>query len=335
MISDTPPDALQPPPLVPPRPQTVATTSLRPNPHNPRVLFDSEPLATLEASIRKVGILVPLTVYQAAGSRQFTILDGQRRWICATRIGLEEVPINQVTEPSLAQNIVTMFQIHKLRKDWELMPTALKLGVLIKELDENRDAALADLTGLDVAVITRCKKLLSFEGDYQDRMLDPEPARRLSADLFIEMYPVLNDRSVRAASWYNRRQMIDAFIRKQTEKKSGFKSVTDFRKIKSYLTVARAANREDEILGRLHALVENDDITIADLEIEAARIHREAETLTRQLVRLRTEVLSIDPDTFLAEEELWQELEHLLAALRQKLIEAERRDPVGIAESAT
>lgn len=334
MAHDMPPDAVQPPPLMPPRPQTVLTRSLRPNPHNPRVLFDTEPLATLEASIRKVGILVPLTVYRALGSQQFTILDGQRRWICASRIGLKEVPINQVTEPSLAQNIVTMFQIHKLRKDWELMPTALKLGVLIKELDENRDAALADLTGLDVAVITRCKKLLSFEGDYQDRMLNLEPAKRLSADLFIEMYPVINDRSVRAAPWYNRREMIDAFIRKQTEKKSGFKSVTDFRKIKSYLTVARAASREAEILSRLHDLIRHDHVTIADLEIEAARIHREAETLTKQLIRLRADILSIDPDTFLAEEELWQELEHLLSALRCKLVEAERREPAGTPESA-
>lgn len=326
MQTDMPPDAVQPKPLVPPRPQTVATKSLRPNPHNPRVLFDIEPLATLEASIKKVGILVPLTVYRAAGSAKYTILDGQRRWICAGRIGLLEVPINEVTEPSLAQNIVTMFQIHKLRKDWELMPTALKLGVLMGELNEGGDTALADLTGLDVAVITRCKKLLSFDADYQDRMLDPEPSKRLSADLFIEMYPVINDRSVRSAVWYNKREMIDAFISKQTGKRSGFKSVTDFRKIKAYLTVARAADRELEILARLNDLVHDDTVTIADLEIEAARIHREAETLTRQLSRLRADVLAIDPDSFLAEEELWRELEEFLAALRTKLVEAERRE---------
>jgi ParB family transcriptional regulator, chromosome partitioning protein len=197
-------DSKQPPPVAPPRPQTVRTDTLRPNPHNPRMLFDEEPLATLEASIRKVGILVPLTVYQASGSTKFTILDGQRRWICAQRIGLPEVPINVVTEPSLAQNIVTMFQIHKLRKDWELMPTALKLGVLIEQLDETRDSQLAELTGLDVAVVVRCKKLLSYEEQYQQMMLDPDPNRRLKADLFIEMYPVVTDRSVRKAEWYGR-----------------------------------------------------------------------------------------------------------------------------------
>lgn len=320
-------DAVQPPPLAPPRPQTVPTDSLRANPHNPRVLFDKEPMATLEASIRRVGILVPLTVYKGRGSSHYTILDGQRRWICAQAIGLPDVPINEVTEPSLAQNIVTMFQIHKLRKDWELMPTALKLGVLMKELKEVSDTALADLTGLDIAVISRCKKLLSFEPRYQDRMLDPEPKRRLQADLFIEMYPVLNDRSVRAAPWYDRKAMIDAFVRKQTEKTSGFRSVTDFRKIKAYLTAARASDRVDEVVDRLHQFVQDDNITIADLEIEAARIHREAETLARQVSRLRQDVLAINTDLFSAEDELWTELWNLVATLNKKLAEGERREP--------
>ena len=38
------------------------------------MLFDPLPLKTLEESIRKVGILVPLTVFKAKGSDQYTIL---------------------------------------------------------------------------------------------------------------------------------------------------------------------------------------------------------------------------------------------------------------------
>jgi ParB/RepB/Spo0J family partition protein len=72
------------------------------------MLFDKEPMRALENSIRRVGILVPITVYKATGSDKFTILDGQRRWMCALEIGLGTVPINVVNEPSTAQNIVTM-----------------------------------------------------------------------------------------------------------------------------------------------------------------------------------------------------------------------------------
>ena len=325
MSEDVDANAVQPEPVLPPKPQTVPTKSLRPNPHNPRVLFDEEPLQTLEDSIRKVGILVPLTVYQATGSAKYTILDGQRRWICARRIGLDEVPINAVTEPSLAQNIVTMFQIHKLRKDWELMPTALKLGVLMEELSENRDRALAALTGLDSAVVIRCKKLLSFEERYQNRMLDPNPEIRLNADLFIEMYPIITDRTVRRAPWYDRTKVIDALMDKYLHKKCGFKSVTDFRKIKAALTNARKAESEKEIIDRLEQFIEGDSLEIADLEIESARFHREAESLSRSLTRLRQQVEQIDADSFAAEEGLWLALEELLVEIRNKLAAAERR----------
>ncbi|WP_194943599.1 ParB N-terminal domain-containing protein [Brevundimonas sp. SPF441] len=308
-----------------PKPQTVETNRLRPNPHNPRMLFDADPMLTLKESIQRVGILVPLTVYRAEGSEKFTILDGQRRWTCATALGMPEVPINEVPEPSLTENIVTMFQIHKLRKDWELMPTALKLGVLMDHLDEKRESVLASLTGLDTAVVTRCKKLLTFEPKYHDKMLHPDPGRRLQADLFIEMYPIVTDRSVVKADWFNRVDMIESFIRKHEEKLSGFKAVTDFRKIKAYLTAARKADREDDTLNRLRDLVYSDHVTIADLEVDEARIHSTADGLIRSIVRLRGDLMALDVDEFAAEDNLWREMEDFLLALKEKLLSAERR----------
>lgn len=318
-------DYTQPTPAAPPRPQTVQTKSLRPNPHNPRMLFDEEPLVALQQSIEKVGILVPLTVYQASGSKKFTILDGQRRWICAERIGLDDVPINQVTEPSLTQNIVTMFQIHKLRKDWDLMPTALKLGVLMDELDERGDSTLAELTGLDTAVVTRCKKLLSYEAEFHDLMLYSDPEKRLKADLFIEMYPIITDRSITSTDWFERVPTIHALIRKYSEGLSGFRAVTDFRKIKSYLTAARKADKIEELLKRLKLFFSSDAMTISDLEIDAARIHREADLLSRNLIRIAAQIGEIDPDEFIAEEGLWVALEELRTLIEHKLEEGERR----------
>src|SRR3954466_748981 len=152
--------------------------SLKPNPHNPRMLFDRGDMDILKSSIERVGILVPLTVYREAKTGIYRILDGQRRWMCAQEAGLQKIPVNEVSEPSLVQNIVTMFQIHKLRKDWELMPTALKLELLMSELKEKGDKRLAALTGLDEAGVVRCRKLLSYPKRYQDMMLVPAPASR-------------------------------------------------------------------------------------------------------------------------------------------------------------
>src|SRR5688500_12556788 len=101
--------------------KSLPTDKLKANPHNPRMLFDRKPMEVLRQSIQRVGILVPLTVYREGRTGHYVILDGQRRWMCAQDVGLEEVPVNVVREPTLAQNIVTMFQIHKFREDWELM----------------------------------------------------------------------------------------------------------------------------------------------------------------------------------------------------------------------
>src|SRR5207248_5291031 len=176
---------------------------------NPRMLFDRADLHVLRESIDRVGILVPLTVYQEKSTSHYVILDGQRRWICAQDVGLKTIPVNEVSEPSLVQNIVTMFQIHKLRKDWELMPTALKLELLMRELKEKGDKRLATLTGLDEAVVDRCRKLLSYPKKYQGMMLDPDPENRAKADFFIELYVVVTDRNVTKFDWFKRNRFTD------------------------------------------------------------------------------------------------------------------------------
>src|SRR5258708_35455220 len=177
--------------------KSLSTDKLKANPHNPRRLFDREDLHVLRESIKRVGILVPLTVYKEKSTGNYVILDGQRRWMCAQDVGLKTIPVNEVAEPTLVQNIVTMFQIHKLRKDWELMPTALKLELLMRELDETKEKRLAELTGLDEAVVVRCKKLLSYNRRYQDRMLEADPDKRVKADFFIGWYAVRNARAVK------------------------------------------------------------------------------------------------------------------------------------------
>jgi ParB/RepB/Spo0J family partition protein len=312
-------------PIPHPTLRQVPPSSLKPNPHNPRRLFDELPLQTLAASIQKVGVLVPLTVFRAAGSEQFTILDGQRRWICAQRLNMDLIPINEVAEPSLAQNIVTMFQIHKLRKDWDLMPTALKLGVLMDELKERRDKVLAELTGLDVAVVARCKKLLWYSPVYHEMMLYADPDDRIKADFFIELYPIVTDRAVVSASWYNRDKIIQIFLRKYSEKLSGFKSITDFRVIKQHMSAAKAAGRTDELLGLFSEFLHRDDMVIDELEIDTARFHRQASVLVRSIVRIYDDLRGLKAENYLGEEELWSHLEKVAQLIQRKLAEADRR----------
>ena len=305
--------------------KSIPIESLTPNPHNPRMLFDRTPLDVLKASIDKVGILVPLTVYWGQEKELYVILDGQRRWICAQELGLEEVPVNQVAEPTLVQNIVTMFQIHKLRADWELMPTALKLEVLMRELNEKNEKKLAELCGLDKAVVSRCKKLLSYPKKYQDLMLDPAPDKRVKADFFIELYVVINDRFVNGMAWFSKEEFTQRMLEKYQSRSGGLKAVTDFRIMKQHINNARQAKQDKLITTKLEEFYNDDSLTLDHLIIQSADVSASARKLLSDIRKIEEAIHEIDVNEYYGEEELWRYLEKLMKIIRSKLEAAGRR----------
>ena len=307
--------------------KSVATDSLKSNPHNPRLLFDREPLAVLMASIKKVGILVPLTVYRAKDRQKYTILDGERRWRCAHELALPTVPINQIAQPTVVQNIVTMFQIHQLREDWELMPTALKLEVLMEKLQERSDGKLAELTGLDRAVVARCKKLLSYPSKYQEMMLDPDPSKRVKADFFIELYAVRNDRTVNTMSWFRKDYFTRRMLEKYQNRESDLKAVTDFRIVKQYINNARKADKVASITEKLKEYTEDDIVSIEHLAIRPAQTAAGVRRLLNSVTKLEQEIRDLDVKEYYGEKKLWAALEKLVKLIRKRLMQADRRPP--------
>lgn len=301
----------------------VKTEELEPNPHNPRRLFDKLPLQTLQESIGLVGILVPLTVYQDSKSKRYIILDGQRRWMCASALKLRTVPVNEVQEPTLVQNIVTMFQIHKLREDWELMPTALKLELLMKETNDSNNKRVAALTGLDEAVVVRCKKLLSYESKYQDMMLDSNPEQRTKADFFIELYPIRHDRNVQRFDWFKQVKFTDQMIEKFEA--GGLRSVTDFRIVKQHINNAVKANREQTISKKLKEFAEQPSAKVDVLEVHSAKSHALARTINKDMRKLMEQLDDIEVAEIYGEKEMWDTMEELMRQLRSLLLKADRR----------
>ncbi len=303
--------------------KTIHTNELFPNPHNPRALFDRDPLEILRSSIDAVGILVPLTVYFDSRKKRFVILDGQRRWMCAKTLNLAIVPVNEVAEPTLIQNIVTMFQIHKLREDWELMPTALKLELLMEELKERNDKKLAALTGLDQAVVQRCRKLLQYPKKYQDMMLDGDPGKRVKADFFIELFAVRNDRFVNSFDWYTKERFTKAML--QRYQAGGLKAVTDFRLIKQHINNARKAGKATQISRKLRGFAKSSDLPIEHLQIAAASVVAEANAIEKRVGKLVDDLRELDVEGCIGEEKLWKALESLLTLIRKRLRDAGRR----------
>ena len=84
----------------------VPISSIRPNPLQPRTLFDEEAMASLAASIRELGVLQPVLVRTVEdGSESYELIAGERRWRGARRAGLQTIPVLVQTPASDAHSL--------------------------------------------------------------------------------------------------------------------------------------------------------------------------------------------------------------------------------------
>lgn len=81
----------------------IEVARIRPNPDQPRVLFDEESLEELAQSIRERGILQPILLRPDADGYQ--IIAGERRWRAAQRAQLHAIPaiIREIDESTTAE----------------------------------------------------------------------------------------------------------------------------------------------------------------------------------------------------------------------------------------
>ena len=168
-------------------------TQIRPNPDNPRLIFHEDELQNLTDSIAKQGILVPLTVYQEG--KIYRILDGERRWRCARRLNIRKIPVIVQPKPDKMTNLMMMFAIHNARKDWDPLPTAIKLEELEAEFKGRHGTApteteLSGIASIPRGEVRRLKKLLALPKSYRKELLlelnKPRSAQLLTVDHVIE-----------------------------------------------------------------------------------------------------------------------------------------------------
>jgi ParB family transcriptional regulator, chromosome partitioning protein len=73
----------------------VPVTAIRPNPKQPRTVFDDDDMAELVHSIREIGVLQPIVVRPVSDGDdgiRFELIMGERRWRATQEAGLETVP---------------------------------------------------------------------------------------------------------------------------------------------------------------------------------------------------------------------------------------------------
>lgn len=68
----------------------IPVDSIRPNPKQPRTVFDEDALAELVESVREVGVLQPVVVRAVEGG--YELIMGERRWRAVQAAGLTSIP---------------------------------------------------------------------------------------------------------------------------------------------------------------------------------------------------------------------------------------------------
>ncbi len=73
----------------------IPVNAIKPNPKQPRQVFDEDQLAELVHSIKEIGVLQPIVVRSMppeGAEERFELIMGERRWRAAQEAGLERIP---------------------------------------------------------------------------------------------------------------------------------------------------------------------------------------------------------------------------------------------------
>ncbi len=178
--------------------QNVDPNLIRPNPENPRLIFHEDEMNELLNSINEVGIKVPLSVYDDGG--KYVLLDGERRWRCSKKLNLKFVPAIIQPKPTRLENLLTMFNIHNVRVDWDLMPTAFKLrdirDLLARDGKDTSHKNISGITGVRLSTVKRAFELLEMPKVYQNILMKeaekPRSEQKIKVDLFVEIFKSFN-----------------------------------------------------------------------------------------------------------------------------------------------
>jgi ParB family chromosome partitioning protein len=145
----------------------VDIESIRPNPKQPRSIFDGSELSELAASIKEIGILQP-PVVRKVGENQYELIMGERRLRASKLAGLKRIPViiretsdNELLREALIENI------H--RSNLNALEEAAAYNQMLSDFGLTHDE-LANRVGKSRPVITNTLRLLNLPPSVQKKL---------------------------------------------------------------------------------------------------------------------------------------------------------------------
>jgi ParB family chromosome partitioning protein len=270
--------------------QYLPVASIERNAKNPRIHFPVEVQERLTQSIAEKGILVPVAVFKKPGNgNKYVLIDGERRWLCATELGLNAIPAVIRDKASDTEILLEMFNIHMVREQWANMPTAWALKRVVDETGNTEAGDLSRLTGLSTDQIRRLLHALELPGAYQDYINDGT----IPLNFFWELKTRVIDpiARLRPSLWeqFEDDEVLDSFVEKRLT--NVITDVVSLRKVQPIVNIAAKLAGEDlnsasPLDATIVDLVKNVDSTIDEAYEDTVEVAVESERLVRKTDRM-------------------------------------------------
>lgn len=139
----------------------IEVALIRVNPKQPRLVFDSERLAQLKASIQEHGVIQPITVHKV--KKGYELISGERRLRAVSELGYDKIPayIYQI-EDSSEDKLLELALIENIqREDLNAIEVAKAYQQLQKEYGLTQEQ-VAQKVGKDRATVANFVRLLKL-----------------------------------------------------------------------------------------------------------------------------------------------------------------------------
>jgi ParB family chromosome partitioning protein len=147
----------------------IPVDHIRPNPHQPRKDFNKEALDELSSSIKKHGLIQPITV-RYLGEKRFELISGERRLRATKQAGIAEIPayIREADD----EQLIAFALIENIQRE-ELNPLEISMGYkrLIDECSYTQ-SEVAERVGKNRSTVTNMLRLLQLPDFIQAALRD-------------------------------------------------------------------------------------------------------------------------------------------------------------------
>lgn len=144
----------------------LRTDEIAPNPFQPRQVFDGEGIAALADSVRRYGILNPLSVRRRANG--YELVAGERRLRAAVRAGLEEVPCIVLDVDGAESGMLALVE-NLQRQDLDFIEQAQGIERLIGTFGLSQEECARRL-GISQSALANKLRLLRLPEDILDSL---------------------------------------------------------------------------------------------------------------------------------------------------------------------